>query len=192
MISYVLDLPFGHGKRFLGSVTGVTSKVVSGWGIDGVTTFQRGFPLKITWAGDNTALGKANLGVANIRPNVVPGCDKSTHGSGLNGKLDQWFNVNCFAAPPQWGFGSESRVDSSLRSDGLKNFDFAVFKKTSFGERMGLEFRTEFFNLFNHPQFGFPGTGFVGGTSNSNNGFGKVTSQLNNPRLIQFGLKFLF
>ncbi len=192
VISYVLDLPFGHGKRFLGSVTGVTSKVVSGWGIDGVTTFQRGFPLKITWAGDNTALGKANLGVANIRPNVVPGCDKSAHGSGLNGKLDQWFNVNCFAAPPQWGFGSESRVDSSLRSDGLKNFDFAVFKKTSFGERMGLEFRTEFFNLFNHPQFGFPGTGFVGGTSNSNNGFGKVTSQLNNPRLIQFGLKFVF
>src|SRR5207253_6639 len=171
VISYVLDLPFGHGKRFLGSVTGVTSKVVSGWGIDGVTTFQRGFPLKITWAGDNTALGKANLGVANIRPTVVPGCDKSTHGSGSNGKLDQWFNVNCFAAPPQWGFGSESRVDSSLRSDGLKNFDFAVFKKTSFGERMGLEFRTEFFNLFNHPQFGFPGTGFVGGTSSSNNWF---------------------
>ena len=43
----------------------------------------------------------------------------------------------------------------------LANFDFALFKKTTFGERMGLEFRTEFFNLFNHPQFGFPSTGFV-------------------------------
>ena len=189
VISYVLDLPFGRGKRFLGGVSGVTSKIVSGWGIDGVTTFQRGFPLKITWAGSGTPLAKANLGVANIRPNVVPGCDKSTHGSGLNGKLDQWFNVNCFAAPPDWGFGSESRVDSSLRSDGAKNFDFAIFKKTSFGERMGLEFRTEFFNLFNHAQFGFPGTSFVAGNAN---GFGKVTSQLNNPRLIQFALKFVF
>ncbi|PYX69045.1 MAG: hypothetical protein DMG72_21700, partial [Acidobacteria bacterium] len=67
VISYVLDLPFGHGKRFLGGVSGVTSKVVSGWGIDGVTTFQRGFPLKITWAGSGTPLAKANLGVANIR-----------------------------------------------------------------------------------------------------------------------------
>jgi hypothetical protein len=189
VISYVLDLPFGRGKRFLGGVSGITSKVVSGWGIDGVTTFQRGFPLKISWAGAGTPLEQANLGVANVRPDVVAGCDKSAGGSGLTGKLDQWFNVSCFGPPPAWGFGSESRVDSSLRSDGLKNFDFAVFKKTSFGERMGLEFRTEFFNLFNHPQFGFPGTGFVSGNSN---GFGTVTSQLNNPRLIQFALKFVF
>jgi len=64
---------------------------------------------------------------------------------------------------------------------------------------MGLEFRTEFFNLFNHPQFGFPGTGFnpttdpiTGAVDNTANGFGKVTSQLNNPRLIQFALKFQF
>src|SRR5206468_11926487 len=156
VISYVLDLPFGHGKRFLGGVSGITSKAVSGWGIDGVTTFQRGFPLKINWAGAGTPLEAANLGVSNVRPNVVAGCAKSAGGSGLTGKLDQWFNVNCFGAPPAWGFGSESRVDSSLRADGLKNFDFAVFKKTTFGEKMGLEFRTEFFNLFNHPQFGFP------------------------------------
>jgi Carboxypeptidase regulatory-like domain/TonB dependent receptor len=189
VISYVLDLPFGRGKRFLGGVNGITSKAVSGWGIDGVTTFQRGFPLKINFAGAGTPLEAANLGVSNVRPNVVAGCDKSAGGSGLTGKLDQWFNINCFGAPPAWGFGSESRVDSSLRADGLKNFDFAVFKKTTFGERMGLEFRTEFFNLFNHPQFGFPGTGFVSGNSN---GFGKVTSQLNNPRLIQFALKFAF
>jgi hypothetical protein len=189
VISYVLDLPFGHGKRFLGGVSGVTSKAVSGWGIDGVTTFQRGFPLKISWAGANTPLEAANLGVSNVRPNVVAGCDKSAAGGGLNGKLNQWFNVNCFSAPPDWGFGSESRADSSLRSDGIKNFDFAVFKKTNIAEKADVEFRTEFFNLFNHPQFGFPGTNFQSGNAN---GFGKVTSQLPNPRLIQFGLKFAF
>ena len=53
VLSYVLDLPFGHGKRFLGNVSGFTSKVVSGWGVDGVTTFQRGFPLKIAFGGGN-------------------------------------------------------------------------------------------------------------------------------------------
>jgi hypothetical protein len=185
----VLDLPFGRGKRFFGGVSGVTSKVVSGWGIDGVTTFQRGFPLKISWGGSGTALEQANLGVSNVRPNVVPGCGKSSGGSGLSGRLNEWFNVNCFAPPPQWGFGTESRVDATLRSDGAENFDFALFKRTMITESAGLEFRTEFFNLFNHPQFGFPGTNFVAGSAN---GFGKVTSQLNNPRLIQFALKFVF
>jgi hypothetical protein len=185
IISYVLDLPFGHGKRFLSSLNGAASSVVSGWGVDGVTTFQRGFPLKITWAGAATPLEAANLGVSNIRPNVVAGCDKSAGG----GTIAQWFNVNCFAAPPDWGFGSESRVDSSLRGDGAKNFDFAVFKRTAIAERMGIEFRTEFFNLFNHPQFGLPGNGFESGNSN---GFGQVTSTLGNPRLIQFALIFRF
>ncbi len=51
VISYVLDLPFGHGKAFLSGMTGVADKVVSGWGVDGITTFQRGFPLKISYSG---------------------------------------------------------------------------------------------------------------------------------------------
>jgi hypothetical protein len=189
VISYVLDLPFGHGQKFLSGVSGVTSKLVSGWGIDGVTTFQRGFPLKIAWGGAGTPLEQANLGVSNVRPNVTPGCHTSAGGGGLNGKLNEWFNVDCFGAPPAWGFGTEPRVDPTLRANGINNFDFAVFKKTAITERAGLEFRTEFFNLFNHPQFGFPGTNFVSGSSN---GFGQVTSQVNNPRLIQFALKFVF
>jgi len=186
VISYVLDLPFGHGKKFLAGTSGFTDKVVSGWGIDGVTTFQRGFPLKITWAGAATALENAGFGVSNVRPDVVAGCSKS--GSRT---LTSWFNTACFAAPPQWGFGTESRVDSSLRADGINNFDFAVFKSTGLTERVRLEFRTEFFNLFNHPQFGFPGTGFLAGNSN---GFGQVTTTNpnSNPRLIQFALKLMF
>jgi Carboxypeptidase regulatory-like domain len=185
VISYVLDLPFGHGKPFLSGMSGAANAVISGWGIDGVTTFQRGFPLKITWAGAATPLEAANLGIGNIRPNVVSGCDKSSGGH----TLAQWFNVSCFAAPPDWGYGTESRVDSTLRSDGAKNFDFAIFKRTTIAEKVGIEFRTEFFNLFNHPQFGFPGTGFVSGNSN---GFGQVTSTLGNPRLIQFAVVLRF
>jgi len=187
VISYVLDLPFGHGKKFLAGSTGITDKVVSGWGIDGVTTFQRGFPLKISWAGASTSLENAGFGVSNVRPDVVAGCSKSGPRS-----LTEWFNTSCFAAPPQWGFGTESRVDSSLRADGIKNFDFAVFKRTMIGERVGLEFRTEFFDLFNHPRFATPGTGFNG--TATGNGFGQVTSTNpdSNPRLIQFALKLVF
>jgi hypothetical protein len=185
VISYVLDLPFGRGRKFLGDVTGVADKLISGWGVDGVTTFQRGFPLKITYGG-STLLSALGLGIGTLRPNVVEGCDKGKP-AGVS-RLDQWFNTACFVPPPQWGFGNESRVDSTLRQDGIENFDFAVFKRTTFGpgERMNLEFRTEIFNLFNHPQFAAPNT-----TQVSPN-FGVVTSTLGNPRLIQFGLKFAF
>ena len=51
VISYVLDLPFGRGKRFLSDVHGIAGAAVSGWGLDGITTFQRGFPVKLAWGG---------------------------------------------------------------------------------------------------------------------------------------------
>ena len=106
-------------------------------------------------------------------------------------KLGGWFNAACFTPPPDWGFGNEARVDSSLRQEGINNWDFALFKKTSFGpdERLNLEFRTEFFNLFNRPQFG-PPNGTCCSANNAN--FGVVTNTINDPRLIQFGLKFAF
>ncbi len=185
VISYVLDLPFGHGKRFASNFTGIANGAVSGWGVDGITTFQRGFPLKISFAG-STPLEAANLGVGNIRPDVVPGCSRKGPRT-----LTEWFNTSCFAAPPDWGAGSESRVDPVLRGPGINNFDFAVFKRTNIGERMGIEFRTEFFNLFNHPYFSMPATGF--GAS----GFGVINSTVQGgvaspERLIQFALKVQF
>src|SRR6266705_3018199 len=108
------------------------------------------------------------VGIGTLRPNVTAGCNKSARGT--SSRLNQWFNTACFTAPPLWGFGSESRVDSSLRQDGVKNLDF----------------RTEFFNIFNHAQFAAPNT-----TQVSPN-FGVVTSTLGNPRQVQFGLRFAF
>ncbi|MGH9545758.1 MAG: TonB-dependent receptor domain-containing protein [Terriglobales bacterium] len=187
-ISYVLDLPFGRGKRYLGGMTGVADKLVSGWGIDGVTVFQRGFPVKISY-GQGTPLSSLGLGIGTLRPDVVPGCKKATSGS-TSARLGEWFNTSCFAPPGDYAFGDESRVDPTLRQDGAENFDFAIFKKTTIAERASVEFRTEFFDLFNHPQFGPPNGTCCLAPPNGN--FGQVTNTINNPRLIQFALKFEF
>jgi hypothetical protein len=185
VISYVLDLPFGSGKKYLSGATGYLNKLVGGWGIDGVTIFQSGFPLVL----GNGAANYTTLFGAGSRPNVVAGCNKGSPFSG-RGQLNEWFNTACFTAPPDFTFGNESRTDPSLRGSGVKNFDFALFKRTRFGpdEKLGIEFRTEFFNLFNRTQFAPPNT------SATSSNFGVVTSTYpgTNPRLIQFGLKFIF
>jgi Carboxypeptidase regulatory-like domain len=181
VVSYVLDLPFGRGKKFLSGVNGLAGKIVSGWGVDGITTLQRGFPLKFF------TFNPTLLFNAGARPNRVPGCKAERSGS-AESRLNEWFNTSCFSQPDAFTFGNEPRVDSSLRLQGIVNFDFAVFKRTTFGpaERMGLEFRAEFFNLFNHPQFGTPDTFLPDGT------FGSINNTVNNPRLVQFALKFVF
>jgi len=185
VISYVLDLPFGHGKRYMSGASGFEDKIIGGWGVDGVTIFQSGFPLVFS----NSDPNYVTLFGAGSRPNYVAGCNKSAPGGG-SAKLGQWFNTACFSAPADFTFGNESRTDPSLRGDGVRNFDFSIFKRTKFGpdEKLGLEFRTEFFNLFNRTQFAPPNTSLGSAT------FGQVTSTYpgTNPRLIQFGLKFLF
>jgi hypothetical protein len=195
--SYVVDLPFGHGKKFLSSLSGFSNAVVSGWGLDGITTLQRGFPVKVSWGGGD-ALTQAALGVGTLRPDYVAGCDKNMGGSSLS-RVTEWFNTSCFTAPSgnngnigtpnnPWSFGNEPRVDATLRQQGVVNFDFAVFKRTTIMERLNVEFRAEFFDLFNHPQFGPPGS-----TATATTTFGVVTNTVNNTfRIAQFGLKFIF
>jgi hypothetical protein len=196
VVSYVLDLPFGRGKEFLSAIEGAADKLLSGWGIDGVSTFQRGFPLVFT---NGQANGTTLFG-GGSRPNFAAGCreavdesDTSRLGNPNDLGIPRWFNTACFTAPPDFAFGDESRVDARLRAQGINNFDFALFKKTTFGpdERFGLEFRTEFFNIFNRTQFAPPNTTCC--TSNNKN-FGVVTGTAagTNPRLVQFALKFLF
>jgi hypothetical protein len=181
----VLDLPFGHGRKYLSGASGLTDKLIGGWGIDGVTIFQSGFPLVFS----NSAPNYTTLFSGGSRPNFVSGCNKSAPASG-SARLTEWFNTACFSAPADFTFGNESRTDSHLRGDGVKNFDFSLFKRTRFGpdEKIGLEFRTEFFNLFNRTQFAPPNTSL--GSAN----FGIVSSTYpgTTPRLIQFGLKLVF
>jgi len=187
VISYVLDLPFGQGKKYLANIGRTLNSVVDGWGIDGVTTFQRGFPLVFS----NGQANDATLFGAGSRPNRVAGCDLSA--TGIRSPLKGWFNTACFAAPADFTFGNEPRVDPTLRSDGVINFDFAVFKKIVFGSdgRTGVESRVEFFNLFNRTQFAPPNTTCCAAT-NANFGFVTSSAPGTNPRLIQFAFKFFF
>jgi hypothetical protein len=188
VISYVLDLPFGQGRRYLSGAGNASNKFVGGWGIDGVVTFQRGFPLVFS----NGQANDATLFGTGSRPNVVPGCQESMSG-GYASRLTEWFNTACFAAPANFTFGSEPRVDPRLRSDGVNNFDFAVFKKVLFDpyERIGVEFRMEVFNLFNRTQFAPPNT-ICCTTNNADFGVVTATAPGTNPRLIQFALRFVF
>jgi len=188
VISYVLDLTFGHGKKFAGGVTGVKDKFVSGWGIDGTTVFSTGFPVKINYGGSASRLVASGLlGQSTLRPDVVPGCNQGA--SINNNQVHLWFNPACFAAPAPWSYGDEPRVNATLTQDGVNNWDFAVFKTTNLGERYNIQFRAEFFNLFNRAQFGAPnGTCCI----ENNASFGIVNNTVGNPRLIQFGLKFYF
>ena len=178
--SYVLDLPFGRDQRFLSHVTGVGDGLISGWGVNGIVTFESGYPLKL-----GTASNLTNSNGGGSTPNVVAGCSQNASGS-REDRLTKWFNTSCFTQPPAFTYGNEPRVDPYLRGDGIKNFDFAAFKGMKFGERLDVQFRGEFFNFFNRPQFGVPGE-TVGLAS-----VGVVSSQANDPRLIQFGLDVHF
>jgi len=173
----------------LGSARGIVNGLVSGWGVNGVTTFQSGFPLSISYGGNNIL--SSTFGAGTIRPNVIAGCRKSLSGSAVdrfNG--GKWFNTDCFTAPSAFGFGDEPGYDPELRGQGIINFDLALVRNFIVRERYMIQFRAEAFNLTNHTTFTNPGT--VMGTST----FGVITaggsSQQNQPRLIQLALRIKF
>jgi hypothetical protein len=180
--SYVLDLPFGAGRRWLSGAHGVGGKLVSGWGLDGVLTSQRGFPLFIT-ASQNLA----NAFAGTSRPNQN-GQDPAISGGSAVSRLGKWFDTADFSQPAAFTFGNSPRTLPNVRAQGIANLDFALFKTTRFGpeNKLGLQFRAEVFNLANRVQFGYPGQAF--GTAQ----FGIVSSQINQPRLIQLALRMTF
>ena len=191
VVNYILNLPFGHGQYFANHIGGPADKVVSGWSIDGITTFQTGLPIYLNTAGNN--LSKF-FGAGTIRPNYTPGCIKTNGGSAYARSLatanspatSKWFNTSCFTVPAAYAFGNEPRVDSDLRTAGIDNFDMAVQKATPVHEQISAVFRLEFYNIFNRVQFGYP----VVQAGNSQ--FGLITYQANNPRLIQGALRINF
>ncbi len=179
VLSYVLDLPFGRGKPIGANLSGAANKIIGGWGINGVTTVQRGFPI-----GVGTSRNLSNSWGGSQFPNNN-GTSAELSGDPQT-RLDEYFRTDVFSQPPAFTFGNSARVLPDVRGPGIAQWDFAVFKRTQITERLGIEFRTEFFNLFNTPIFRHPGTAL--GTPQ----FGVISGTRGVPRLVQFGLRVLF
>ena len=182
VVSYVLDVPVGKGRKYLANSNPLVQAAIGGWGLQGTTTIQAGFPLHFT---SNSNQTQSQGG--GSRPNVVAGCDKSVDSSAQS-RLGTWFNTSCFVAPPAFTYGNESRNDPNLRSAGIAEWDVAAVKNFPIApeNRAYVQFRAEFFNIFNRVQFGYPNQ------QQGNSVFGQVTSQQNDPRLVQFALRVNF
>ncbi len=178
-ISYSYDLPFGKGQRYL-SDGGFVTSFLTGWQTMGIITLQTGRPFTVALPTDfdNSNTGFSSLGFgANDRPNIIgdPHLQLRTP--------EQWFNTAAFALPPFGNFGSAGR--NILDGPGYQNVNASLVKNTSLTERINLQIRAEFFNLFNHPNFALPDNFFGSPT------FGQILSA-QSPRHIQFGAKILF
>src|SRR5205085_368658 len=133
--SYVYDIPVLAGRGFVRQVFG-------NWQFSGISSFQTGTPLNISLPGDN-----AFIGGAPYRPNLVH--DPNTHGGRTN-----WFDPTAFAQPALGTFGNAAR--NVVRAAGLNNTDASLFKNFPGilkRESSGLQFRAEFYNIFNHTQW---------------------------------------
>jgi hypothetical protein len=183
VLNYSLLLPVGRGQRWWRNVGDGLDRMVSGWRLSGITSFQSGYPLALSALTNDL---ENSFGAGTIRPDRVPGCQAKRSGSAVS-RLGEWFDTACFVQPATpFSFGNESRADSELRGHGINNWDLSIAKDTRINERVQARFEAEFLNGFNRVQFGPPG--LQAGTPL----FGVVTSTLNNPREIQFALRFNF
>ena len=179
-VGYVYDLPFGKGRHFLTNPNRAAEYLLGGWQVNGILTLQGGFPITPTLS---YSLGKTNT---NSRPNAIGDPTKTSR------RPDDWINRTAFAIPSNAEieagnfYGNAGR--GSMRSPGFRNVDLSLAKNIAIRERMRLQFRSEFFNVTNTPNFAFAGAvGTIFGTPT----FGRLTLA-GDPRVIQFGLKLLY
>ena len=181
VLSYVYDLPFGRGKAFGAHLARPLDLLLAQWQLNGILTFSTGVPLAIVNAQNNSQSFSAAQ-----RPNVN-GTDPNLDGDrSTTDKLAHWFNTAAFSQPAAFTFGSGPRVLPNVRADGIRAWDFSIFKNFPIREAVRVEFRAEMFNFTNTPNFALPGQVF------GNAQFGVVSSQQNSPRQIQFGLKMYY
>jgi hypothetical protein len=199
--SVIYDLPFGKGKHFGSGWSGPANTLLGNWQLTVIEKITSGFPIFVVDSANNSDVGFLNNnGSALTRPDQVGDPNKAGPVSAnplcaAPAKVHtvaNWFNPCAFAAPAAGELGNASRTP--LSGPDFVNTDFSVIKQFALPwENMGLNFRAEFFNLFNHTQFATPNAAgglFVPDFNAS--AFGAINSTVNNPRLVQFGLKLTF
>jgi len=183
--SYVWDLPFFKNP-------GLVNKVLGGWQYSGITSISSGTPFSVVFPADNAGVGNG-LG-SSSRPDLVGDPFSGVSSSPIDGFGPQFYNPSAFAAPRGLTFGTVGR--NTLNNPRRTNFDMALFKHFAIRESMAFELRAEAFNVFNHTQWGgiAGDAGSAGG--DGNNSFGQTgifrPSSAHNPRIMQFGAKFIF
>jgi hypothetical protein len=165
----VYELPFGQGTR------GVLRQLVAGWATDGIVQLQSGLPMTPQFLGDVGSMGSDQA----LRPDLV--CNPNLARGEQT--IERFFNTDCLVRQTPMRFGTSGRA--VISGPGRIGIDLSVRKHFRFTETVNLQFRTEFFNAFNHPNFNPPTKRLGDGT------FGRVTSA-RDPRIIQFGLKLAF
>jgi hypothetical protein len=204
--SVLYDLPFGKGKKYGSNWNGATNAIFGGWSVNVIERAISGFPLFVIDSNNQSGVPFFwNGGSGFNRPIQVGDPNK---GGNMGGRTDcptqvhtlqNWFNPCAFVSTnddpsTQGTLGTASRTP--VNGPRFVNTDFSAVKNfmLPFREGMGLQFRAEFFNLFNHPQFWLTGDGGAGSMQNiaSPSSFGLVNSTVNNPRVMQFALKLKF
>jgi hypothetical protein len=198
--SLIYDLPFGKGKAYGGGWSGPVNAAIGNWQVTVIEKITSGFPLFVVnsnnaagpffqWNGNS--LNRPNeVGDPN-KPGPVAANPSCTNAPSKVHTLENWFNPCAFMAAPAGELGTANRAP--VTGPDFVNTDFSLIKQFRFNERVGLNFRAEFFNLFNHAQFFLPGSSLTAMQDiNASSSFGKVTQTVNNPRLIQFALKLTF
>jgi hypothetical protein len=214
--SLVYELPFGRGRKFMNDTNPVVDAVLGGWQISGINTMQAGTPFNLVYTPNaatavSPQIAATYRGANEYRPNVVPG-QKTTQGRSVtqaNTGFIQYVNLNAFQLPATRNaagalvspFGNARRNPG--RNPAFYQTDLAANKKFNTPiESLKVEFRTEFYNIFNHTNMYLPSSG-LGGTllTYAANGTitnpgtptsGGVISSTFQPRIIQFGLKVMF
>jgi hypothetical protein len=196
--SVIYDLPFGHGKQFGSNWNSAMNTLLGDWQVTAIEKITSGFPVFVIDSINNSGVffQQENNGLSLNRPNEVGDPNKGGGGPGCPAQVHtvaNWFNPCAFAQPATGELGNANRAP--VIGPDFVNTDFSAIKQIKLPwENMSLNFRAEMFNLFNHTQFATPNS--TGSPAlpdlNSPRGFGSISATVNNPRLVQFGLKLTF
>ena len=202
--SLVYDLPFGRGRTFAHDLNPIVDGVLGGWQVSANNTAQAGTPFNITYGPNSNQFASTQIianyrGVNLYRPNIVPGVSL-TQGRNVrqaNTGYFQYINYNAVALPAaknsagayQPPFGNMSRNPGRTPPLYQTDIDFNKRFNTT-NEGMQIEFRSEFYNIFNHTNLYLPST--TGGTQGANASTGGLISSTFTPRVIQFALKVIY
>jgi hypothetical protein len=183
-VTGIYQLPFGSGKKWLGDSHGFERILVSGWSVNGIESYNTGFPFT-----PQLSFNPSNNG--NTTNPVRPSLNPAFSGPIVTGNPNQYFNPNAFIVPPNGTYGNLGR--NSFTGPGLATLDVSLMKTTQIRERLTLQLRGEAFNILNHANFTTPNLiVFSSATAPPSGSAGVITSTATSSRQLQVAAKIIW